>query len=478
MLARAGVGIVVAMVVTAVALRIVRTAITDQIEVDVRRQAVESLLGRLFETLFLQTATLIALGLVIALGAWPAGPARLAVRLRGRVRSLGGGLAAATTAEPSGVARLLGAAPHRRASRHPGGRRRRPPPASRTEPAGDRGHGCADARRHRRHRDPGRTTSGISRLTTARRTAVAALPGQSRTWIGETQRERKTLLAQLNSPLHSEELTADQVRALVEALRDVMATLGDANPADKTELYRALGVALSYNPGAPRAAIMPVRGAAGHDGRRRYVWPSGRPDRRIGAPSSTHASGRARGRHDASTGSFSDSASTAANFSPLGSARSVGSDDAELVPSRIPEHPCGPIACLRMGQHRSAGFLHLVDERLRMLDKEVEVNSRLARLRLWNRLKCDQRRPVRTTVPSFQRDVRPTGRRWPARVAQTALPGRSQQCCVGTIDRDADLIRSAHRFHSHRRSRMEPHTTSGGCRCRSNSDRHTSLLAE
>jgi DNA invertase Pin-like site-specific DNA recombinase len=67
-------------------------------------------------------------------------------------------------------------------------------------------------------------------------------------WIGETQRERKTLLAQLNSPLHSEELTADQVRALVEALRDVVATLGDADPADKTELYRALGVTLSYSP--------------------------------------------------------------------------------------------------------------------------------------------------------------------------------------------------------------------------------------
>jgi hypothetical protein len=107
MLARAGVGIVVAMVVTAVALRIARTATTDQIEVDVRRQAVESLWGRLFETLFQQTAALIALGLVIALGAWLAGPARLAIRLRGRVRSLGGGgTTAAAAAEP---ARLLGA---------------------------------------------------------------------------------------------------------------------------------------------------------------------------------------------------------------------------------------------------------------------------------------------------------------------------------------------------------------------------------
>jgi hypothetical protein len=109
MLARAGVGIVVAMILTAVALRIVRRVITDRVEVDERRQAVESLWGRLFETLFQQTAALVALGLVIALGAWLAGPSRLAVRLRARVKSLGAGGKAEPAAEPSGLARLLGA---------------------------------------------------------------------------------------------------------------------------------------------------------------------------------------------------------------------------------------------------------------------------------------------------------------------------------------------------------------------------------
>jgi hypothetical protein len=109
MLARAGVGIVVAMVLTAVALRIVRRVITDRVEVDERRQAVESLWSRLFETLFQQTAALVALGLVIALGAWLAGPSRLAVRLRARVKSLGAGGTAEPAAEPSGLARLLGA---------------------------------------------------------------------------------------------------------------------------------------------------------------------------------------------------------------------------------------------------------------------------------------------------------------------------------------------------------------------------------
>jgi hypothetical protein len=110
MLARAGVGIVVAMVVTAVALRIARRAITNRVEIDERRQAVESLWGRLFETLFQQTAALVALGLVVALGAWLTGPSRLAIRLRARVRSLGAGETTKPgAAEPSGVARLLGA---------------------------------------------------------------------------------------------------------------------------------------------------------------------------------------------------------------------------------------------------------------------------------------------------------------------------------------------------------------------------------
>ena len=110
MLARAGVGIVVAMVATALALRIARRALTNRVEIEERRQAVESLWGRLFETLFQQTAALVALGLVVALGAWLAGPSRLAVRLRARVRSLGaGGTTKPGAPEPSGVARLLGA---------------------------------------------------------------------------------------------------------------------------------------------------------------------------------------------------------------------------------------------------------------------------------------------------------------------------------------------------------------------------------
>jgi len=52
---------------------------------------------------------LAALGLVIALGAWLAGPSRLAVGLRARVRSVRSGGTGEPTSEPSGLGRVLGA---------------------------------------------------------------------------------------------------------------------------------------------------------------------------------------------------------------------------------------------------------------------------------------------------------------------------------------------------------------------------------
>jgi hypothetical protein len=109
MLARAGVGVVIAMFVTALALRIARRTVIDRVEVDVRQQAVDSLWDRLFETLFQQTAALAAIGLVVALGAWLAGPSRFAAGLRARVRSLGPADTGESATAPSGVARLLGA---------------------------------------------------------------------------------------------------------------------------------------------------------------------------------------------------------------------------------------------------------------------------------------------------------------------------------------------------------------------------------
>ena len=185
MLARVGVGIVVAMVVTVVALRIIRRAITDRVEVDVRRQAVESLWGRLFETLFLQTAALVALGLVVALGVLAGG----AVAARGPVARLASDRWWRRDDGRGGV-RAFGRRP---AARRPPHRRAlgilavaavRPPAAARTERATIVVVSVLALAAIVGAEILAAPPPCIGRLTTARRTAAAALPGQSWTLAG------------------------------------------------------------------------------------------------------------------------------------------------------------------------------------------------------------------------------------------------------------------------------------------------------
>jgi predicted nuclease of predicted toxin-antitoxin system len=45
-----------------------------------------------------------------------------------------------------------------------------------------------------------------------------------------------------------DQLTPEQVKALVTALRGIVDVLADAEPADKSELYDQLGISLAYNP--------------------------------------------------------------------------------------------------------------------------------------------------------------------------------------------------------------------------------------
>ncbi len=67
-------------------------------------------------------------------------------------------------------------------------------------------------------------------------------------WISETQQERRTLEAQLGRQIPGGEMTTEQVKALVNALQDIVAVIADAEPADKAELYNELGVSLRYDP--------------------------------------------------------------------------------------------------------------------------------------------------------------------------------------------------------------------------------------
>jgi site-specific DNA recombinase len=66
-------------------------------------------------------------------------------------------------------------------------------------------------------------------------------------WIAEVERERKTAQSQLGRAVPGGKLTKSQTRALVEALRDIVDVLADADPEDKADAYAELGVSLTYH---------------------------------------------------------------------------------------------------------------------------------------------------------------------------------------------------------------------------------------
>jgi hypothetical protein len=50
-------------------------------------------------------------------------------------------------------------------------------------------------------------------------------------------------------------LTRSQIAPLVHGLGDLLDVLRDADPADKAEVYRQLGVRLTYHPGEARVTV-------------------------------------------------------------------------------------------------------------------------------------------------------------------------------------------------------------------------------
>ncbi|MGH8936366.1 MAG: recombinase family protein [Acidimicrobiia bacterium] len=79
-------------------------------------------------------------------------------------------------------------------------------------------------------------------------------------WMAQVQRERRQLEAQLGRPVPGGKLTPSQVRALVEALRDIVQVLAEADPEDKADLYTELGVDLTYHPEGRVTVEMKPRG--------------------------------------------------------------------------------------------------------------------------------------------------------------------------------------------------------------------------
>ncbi|MBQ1073320.1 hypothetical protein KBX06_09105 [Micromonospora sp. C31] len=72
-------------------------------------------------------------------------------------------------------------------------------------------------------------------------------------WIAETQAERQRAMQRHQAPAEEEprtpaRLSEDQIITVVEELGDLVDALRDAEPEHKLEVYRSLGLHLSYEP--------------------------------------------------------------------------------------------------------------------------------------------------------------------------------------------------------------------------------------
>ncbi len=74
-------------------------------------------------------------------------------------------------------------------------------------------------------------------------------PALVQQWITQVQAERAVAEAEARQLSGRRTMTADEIRTIVEALSDIAAILRTAEPGDKAEVYRQLGLNLQYEPG-------------------------------------------------------------------------------------------------------------------------------------------------------------------------------------------------------------------------------------
>lgn len=67
-------------------------------------------------------------------------------------------------------------------------------------------------------------------------------------WTGQVQAERATALSRLRPTPTTRAMSHDEIRALVDGLGSARAVLMRADPDDKAEVYRQVGLQLTYEP--------------------------------------------------------------------------------------------------------------------------------------------------------------------------------------------------------------------------------------
>jgi hypothetical protein len=98
-----------------------------------------------------------------------------------------------------------------------------------------------------------RALAGCDRKLARHRAALeaGADPALVVTWSREVQREQEALRARLaasrDRSVHAHRMSGKEIRVLVDQLGGLLSILREADPTDKLEVYRQLGVKLTYS---------------------------------------------------------------------------------------------------------------------------------------------------------------------------------------------------------------------------------------
>jgi site-specific DNA recombinase len=90
---------------------------------------------------------------------------------------------------------------------------------------------------------------------------TGASPTTVAAWIAETEAEKaRYLAARYPSGARRRRMSQAEIKAIVDRLADLARILSDADPNDKSEIFRQLGLRLTYHPGRGlvEAQAMPV----------------------------------------------------------------------------------------------------------------------------------------------------------------------------------------------------------------------------
>ena len=90
---------------------------------------------------------------------------------------------------------------------------------------------------------------------------AGASPATVVAWIADTEAEKaRYLAARRPSSLKRRRMGEAEIKAIVDRLADLARVLADADPNDKSEIFRQLGLRLTYHPGKGlvKAEVMPA----------------------------------------------------------------------------------------------------------------------------------------------------------------------------------------------------------------------------